>query len=68
MSLGISFSYQGCCQYSMIDANGQRVTTSAGGQDDGEAANGALITVGGLDDSKNRQSSRFQTLRRLIPV
>jgi len=26
------------------------LTTSAGGQDDGEGADGALITVGGIDD------------------
>lgn len=53
MSLGISFGYQqgGGSQYSQVDVNGQRLTTSAGGEDDGEAANGALITVGGIGDS-----------------
>jgi hypothetical protein len=51
MSLGISFSFQGCTQFSTVDVNGQRLTSSAGGQDDGEASNGALITAGGVGDS-----------------
>lgn len=51
MGLGISFSHQGSSQYSVVEVNGQRLTTSAGGEDDGATANGALITVGGLDDS-----------------
>lgn len=53
MSLGISFGAQGCAsgQFSQIDVNGSRMTTSAGGEDDGTCANGALLTVGGLDDS-----------------
>jgi hypothetical protein len=51
-SLGISFGYQDTsAQYSIVDVNGKRLTTSAGNYDDGVAANGALITVGGLDDS-----------------
>ena len=56
MGLGISFGFQSPTatdQISIIDVNGQRLTTSAGGQDDGEAANGALITVGGVGDSNN---------------
>lgn len=52
MGLGISFSAQGTDQYSVIHVNGQRLSTSAGGQDDGSFANGALITAGGLGDSK----------------
>jgi hypothetical protein len=54
MSLGISFGYQTTSvrnQISQVDVNGTRITSSAGGQDDGAAANGGLITVGGLDDS-----------------
>ncbi len=53
MSLGISYSYQsyGVQQYSQVDVNGQRMTTSAGGEDDGRPYNGALITVGGEGDS-----------------
>jgi hypothetical protein len=50
-SLGISYGWQGTSQYSIIDVNGKRLTTSAGGYDDGQEANGALLTVGGLDDS-----------------
>jgi hypothetical protein len=51
LGLGIGFSYQDTGQYSVIDVNGARLTTAAGGQDDGAGENGALLTVGGLDDS-----------------
>lgn len=51
MGLGISFSFQGTTQFSQIDVNGTRLTTSAGGQDDGQGDNGALITVGGIGDT-----------------
>jgi lysophospholipase L1-like esterase len=53
MSLGISYSYQdnGTPQYSMVDVNGQRLTTAAGGEDDGAPENGQLLTVGGDGDS-----------------
>jgi hypothetical protein len=51
MGLGISYSYQGSGQYSIVDVNGQRLTTSAGGQDDGFAQDGALMTVGGIGDA-----------------
>jgi hypothetical protein len=64
MGLGISFSCQnpsGCGsagqQYTTVTVNGQRLTTSAGGEDDGATANGALITVGGLGDSPNRPAN-----------
>ena len=53
MSLGISYSCQSGCQgqLSTVDVNGRRLTSSAGGEDDGVTANGALITVGGVGDS-----------------
>ena len=60
MSLGDGFSYQDfkTQQYSQVDVNGRRLTTSAGGDDDntsggtdGSGANGNLITVGGIGDS-----------------
>ncbi|RCV62723.1 Ig-like domain (group 1) [Methanophagales archaeon] len=54
MSLGISFGYQSSSyygQHSEVDVNGVRLTSSAGGQDDGSANNGALLTVGGVGDS-----------------
>jgi hypothetical protein len=56
MSLGISFGYQQpaptCTgQFSTIDVNGTRISSSAGGQDDGQGANGALMTVGGIGDT-----------------
>ena len=51
-SLGISYSYQaGSNQYSIVNVNGERLSTAAGGEDDGGGYNGGLITVGGLDDS-----------------
>ena len=49
--LGISFGAQPGPQVSLIDVNGTRMSSSAGGEDDGSHANGALLTVGGLDDS-----------------
>ena len=54
MSLGISFGFQfGSIgnQVSYVDVNSSRLTSCAGGQDDGANANGALLTVGGLNDS-----------------
>jgi hypothetical protein len=51
MSLGISFGFQSSGQFSTVDVNGERLTSSAGGQDDGAPANGALITVGGIGDT-----------------
>jgi hypothetical protein len=54
LSLGISYSYQTDqvqVQFSLVDVDGQRMTSSAGGQDDGQAENGALITAGGIGDS-----------------
>jgi hypothetical protein len=54
MSLGISYGFQDPVttnQFSLIDVNGTRLTSSAGGQDDGAGYNGGLITVGGLGDS-----------------
>lgn len=51
-SLGIGYSYQASSsQYSTVDVNGRRLTSWAGGEDDGTSENGGLITVGGLDDS-----------------
>jgi hypothetical protein len=51
MSIASSFSFQPSGQVSIIDVNGQRLTSCAGGHDDGVAANGALATVGGTGDS-----------------
>jgi hypothetical protein len=62
-SLGISYGAQGCAtgQYSQVDVNGVRLTTSAGGEDDGVCDNGALITVGGLDDSNANPADPYAT-------
>lgn len=56
MGLAISFSSQepgagANPQFSTVDVNGTRLTSAAGGEDDGATDNGALMTVGGLDDS-----------------
>jgi Bacterial Ig-like domain (group 1) len=55
MSLGISYSFQPpsgpCAQFSVLKVNGQPLSASAGGQDDGQNNNGTLITVGGIGDS-----------------
>ncbi len=63
MSLGISYGFQasGGGQYSIVDVNGDRLTTSAGGEDDGASYNGALITVGGLDDNSSNPADPYQT-------
>ena len=59
MGLGISFGFQPSGQFSIVEVNGHRVSTSAGGQDDGAATNGGLITVGGLDDSNANPPDPF---------
>ncbi|HYY93397.1 MAG TPA: MBG domain-containing protein, partial [Pyrinomonadaceae bacterium] len=63
MSLGVSFGHQDEFgrQYSVIDINGRRMTTSAGGEDDGEVANGALLTVGGLGDDPANPADPYAT-------
>jgi PKD repeat protein len=60
-SLGISFGYQGGSQYSIVDVNSTRLTTSAGGQDDGYSGDGGLITVGGIGDSITNPPDPYQT-------
>lgn len=61
MSLGISFGYQPTGQYSQVDINGQRLTTSAGGQDDGFGADGGLITAGGIGDDTSNPADPYAT-------
>jgi hypothetical protein len=63
MSLGISFSNQsgGLQQYSTVDVDGTRLTTSAGGEDDGAPHNGALLTIGGEGDSPDNPSDPLAT-------
>lgn len=61
MGLGISYSYQPSGQYSIIDINSQRLTTSAGGFDDGGGYNGGLITVGGIGDLNTNPPDPFAT-------
>ena len=59
MSLGISYGYQGTSQYSIVEVNGNRMTTSAGGQDDGYDGDGGLLTVGGIGDSNNNPADPY---------
>jgi hypothetical protein len=77
MSLGIGFGYQapgGLSQHSNVDINGMRLTSSAGGQDDGllpngqkpttasefaTIGNGGLITIGGYGDSPADPANPF---------
>jgi hypothetical protein len=63
MSLGISYGFQPAGQFSIlqIGVNNQRISTSAGGQDDGTGANGALITVGGIGDLNDNPPDPFAT-------
>ncbi|MGX7678095.1 Ig-like domain-containing protein [Jatrophihabitans sp. DSM 45814] len=81
LSLGSGFSFQGpdevheCGgqQFSTVDVNGSRLTSCAGNYDDGVAANGALITVGGVGDSldnptdPNSQTGTDDELYNLTP-
>ncbi len=62
MGLGIGHGFQGATgspMVSQITVNGTRLTSSAGGEDDGGTANGALITVGGLGDSNANPPDPF---------
>jgi hypothetical protein len=71
MTLGSGFSFQGFApghdcgtefaQASIVDINGQRLTSCAGHYDDGLADNGALITVGGAGDDILNPFDPFQS-------
>lgn len=62
---GVSYGAQtrncGAAQYSLVDVNSIRLTSSAGGEDDGTCANGALMTVGGIGDSNANPLDPFLT-------
>jgi len=51
--LGISFGAQPSGQFSNVNVNGNLLSGSAGGEDDGAHLNGALMTVGGIGDLPN---------------
>jgi hypothetical protein len=57
IEMGLAISYgaqgQGDCQVSHIDVNGVRLTSDAGHMEDGEFVDGALVTVGGIGDSRS---------------
>lgn len=58
MSLAISFS-TGASQSSQVDINGTRLTSAAGGYDDGILSDGGLITAGGIGDSNLNPANAF---------
>lgn len=58
MSLGISFSTGGN-QSSQVDINGTRLSSSAGGYNDGSLTDGGLITAGGIGDSNANPANAF---------
>lgn len=63
-SLGIAFGFQSLdvtSQFSQIDINGVRLSSAAGGQDDGADFDGQLITVGGLDDLPDNPADPLAT-------
>ncbi len=62
LGLAISFGAQGqaVCQNSQVNINGLRLTSDAGHTDDGEFANGALLTVGGIGDSRANPADPFE--------
>jgi hypothetical protein len=72
MSIGDGHSFEdlGAGQFSEINVDGRRLTTSAGGDDDdvagganGSGYNGDLITVGGIGDSTANPADPFATPR-----
>lgn len=68
LSLGISFGDQPSGQFSTVDVNGHRMTSSAGGQDDGQAENGALITAGGIGDLNDNPPNPLATDESCVGV
>lgn len=54
LGVGISFSTATGAQVSNVDFEGTRLTTVAGGFEDGALANGALFTIGGEGDTRDR--------------
>jgi hypothetical protein len=69
LAVGSGFSYQsgvaghacGGDQFSIITVNAEPLSSCAGNFDDGEAGNGALITVGGVGDSTDNPADPLAT-------
>lgn len=63
LGVGISFSNQHnptlSMQASLIEINGQRLTSSAGGYDDALPWDGSMLTVGGIGDSHANPADPF---------
>jgi VCBS repeat-containing protein len=62
LALGISFGFQASGQYTTVEVNGERMTSAAGNFNDGAAANGRLITVGGVGDNLSNPLDPFDSL------
>jgi Ca2+-binding RTX toxin-like protein len=70
LSLGIGFGYQTTSfydQHSLVTVNGRILSQSAGGYDDGTAANGGLITIGGLGDNPSNPGPALPSSSSLGP-
>ncbi len=64
LAVGIDFSFQSPAspdQRSTFNINGTRLTSNAGGNDDGQAANNALVTFGGTGDSLANPANPLST-------
>ncbi len=61
LSLGIGFSATEFGQYSLVNINGTRLSSSAGGYNDGTNQDGALFTIGGIGDSKTTPPDPYST-------
>ncbi len=63
VGVGISFSNQQnpavSMQTSLIEINGQRLTSAAGGSDDAQPWDGSMLTVGGIGDSHANPADPF---------
>ena len=60
MALGIQYGFLEDNQFSTIDVNGERLSSSAGDFNDGGSVNGTLITVGGVGDSPDNPANPFE--------
>jgi len=59
LAMGIQYGFISGPQFSQVDVNSTRLTSSAGGVDDGSPVDGMLITVGGVGDSTANPSDPF---------
>ena len=69
MALGISFGAQECSvgQFSEVNVNGTRISSSTGREDDGTCFDGAQYTTGGIGDTNANPADLFATDNRDLP-